>query len=424
MRKRPQDRFIFSRRCVGAVAALSAHLSLVACALALQAPRGKPVRSATETPHADQASASGPWLTVTLKPGKPDEGGNIDFVDVTIRAEQVKADPGHPLLSLPTVVANVQTVAPDINHLSASDDAGPIPLTVNDDNSTGETPRRSWLAGRVVNGSITVQYRAPISNLPNPRGAAPPLELRTEDGAFSGAASAFLVLPETERRYAFSLHWDLSALPTGALGMSSMGVGDLRVDTPQSIDHVKQAYFFGGTMHRFPAEPTSKGFSSAWQGTPPFDGEQLMRWTERLYNYYLDFFRPDHVEPFAVLLRRNPINAGGGVEMGNSFIGAFDTHTRVDPFKLSRVPPNRPHPYPSESPAIDPGARQRERNAGFGLRRSAYRVQYALPLHHMREAAGGLRRRGPPSRNSEVKRGHPQERRGRRHGGRHGDRLT
>ncbi|MGA3238825.1 MAG: hypothetical protein ABSG03_21310 [Bryobacteraceae bacterium] len=60
-----------------------------------------------------------------------------------------------------------------------------------------------------------------------------------------------------------------------------------------------------------------------------------MRWTEQLYNYYLDFFRPDHVEPFAVLLRRNPINAGGGVEMGNSFIGTFDTHTRVDPFKLT-----------------------------------------------------------------------------------------
>jgi hypothetical protein len=126
-------------------------------------------------------------------------------------------------------------------HLTAGLNEGTdgIPLTVNDDNSTGETPRRSWLAGRVVNGSITVQYRAPISNLPNPRGAAPPLELRTEDGAFSGAASTFLVLPKTERRYAFSLYWDLSALPPGALGMSSIDVGDLRVDTPQSIDHVK-----------------------------------------------------------------------------------------------------------------------------------------------------------------------------------------
>ena len=277
-----------------------------------------------------------PRLTITLKPGTPDERGNINFVDVIERIEKVKADAGNPLLSLPTAVANVQTVALSIEHLSASDDAGSIPLTVRDDQKASETQRRTWLAGRAVDGSIDMQYRVPITNLPNPLGAAPPLELRTEEGAFSGAASTFIVLPETVNLYAFNLHWDLSALPSGAGGMSSLGVGDLQIDAPQSLGHLKEVlYFFGGMLHRFPAQPTSRGFFSAWQGTPPFDGEALMRWTEQLHNYYLGFFRPEQLKPFGVLLRRNPINAGGGVEVGNSFIGTFDAHTKVEPLKIT-----------------------------------------------------------------------------------------
>lgn len=277
-----------------------------------------------------------PRLTITLKPGTPDERGNINFVDVIERIEKVKADAGNPLLSLPTAVANVQTVALSIEYLSASDDAGSIPLTVRDDQKAGETQRRTWLAGRAVDGSIDMQYRVPITNLPNPLGAAPPLELRTEEGAFSGAASTFIVLPETVNLYAFNLHWDLSALPSGAGGMSSLGVGDLQIDAPQSLGHLKEVlYFFGGMLHRFPARPTSRGFFSAWQGTPPFDGEALMRWTEQLHNYYLSFFRPEQLKPFGVLLRRNPINAGGGVEVGNSFIGTFDAHTKVEPLKIT-----------------------------------------------------------------------------------------
>ncbi|MGA7651248.1 MAG: hypothetical protein WBW68_02220, partial [Terracidiphilus sp.] len=331
-----QDRFVLSRRAVCVATAFSVHLFCAAFMLSAQPTGEKTVRTAIRISQADQGTASVSHLNITLKPGKPDQSGNISFVDVTVRVEKMKADAGQPLLSLPTVVSNVQTVALSIDNLSASDDAGSIPLTVRDDNNIGEKQGRRWLAGRVVNGSITVQYRVPISNLPNPRGAAPPLELRSEDGAFSGAASTFVVLPETESRYAFSLHWDLSALPPGAVGMSSLGVGDLQVDAPQSLDHLQQVlYFFGGTIHRFPAQPASNGFLSAWQGTPPFDGEALMRWTDQLDSSYLDFFRPNHVEPFAVLLRCNPINAGGGVEVGNSFIGTFDDHTEVEPLKLT-----------------------------------------------------------------------------------------
>jgi hypothetical protein len=41
----------------------------------------------------------------------------------------------------------------------------------------------------------------------------------------------------------------------------------------------------------------------------------------------------------------------------------------------------------------------------LGLRRAAYRAQYARALHHMREAAGSFRPHGPRRRNPHVKRG-------------------
>ena len=194
----------------------------------------------------------------------------------------MKADAGQRSKP-PNRGGNVRTVALSIDNLSASDDAEAIPLTVRDNHEhRAKSEGSGWLAGRVVNGSITVPYRVPISDRANPRGAAPPLELRSEDGAFCGAASTFVVLPETESRYAFSLHWDLSALPPDSSACPAWESTTCRWMRRSRLDHLQQVlYFFGGTIHRFPAQPASNGFLSAWQGTPPPDGEALMRWTDQ-----------------------------------------------------------------------------------------------------------------------------------------------
>ncbi len=61
-----------------------------------------------------------------------------------------------------------------------------------------------------------------------------------------------------------------------------------------------------------------------------------MRWTDTLYGTYETFFRTTDTPPYAVFLRRNLINAGGGVEVGRSFVGTFDTKTGpMQEFKLT-----------------------------------------------------------------------------------------
>ena len=279
-----------------------------------------------------QAIKKASQLIVTLKPVFTSTAGTTDAVEVTVRVEQMNVGAGKPLLSLPTVISNVQTVAHGIESLTATDADGPLVLTAHDQPATGS---RVWSASRAVHGAVEWRYRAPITNAPNPRGAAPPLELRSEDGAFSGQAGTFLLLPASDAGYLLNLHWDFAGLPSSAVGMSSLGVGDLHPNRAMQPEDIREIYFFGGTLHRFPEQPTAKGFFSAWQGNPPFDAKALMVWTEQLYEYYFDFFHPEKVELYAVLMRRNLINPGGGVELGNAFIGTFDKQADVAEFKIT-----------------------------------------------------------------------------------------
>jgi len=50
--------------------------------------------------------------------------------------------------------------------------------------------------------------------------------------------------------YRTDIHWDLSAMPAGAVGMSTYGVGDIHLDSTASAELLAQGYFFGGKIHR------------------------------------------------------------------------------------------------------------------------------------------------------------------------------
>lgn len=282
------------------------------------------------------ANAAAPTLSLELKPQHPSISGEILAVIVHERAEDLHTEAGKALLTLPLVISNVQTIADAITDLMASDNLGEIPLTSRIEAATPAHPeQRVWITDRAVRGAVNWSYKAPTTDAPNPRGAAPPLELRTEDSAFSGQAATFLLLPDDAQSFRVALHWDLSLLPTGAVAMSSLGMGDQNSSRPLNNEEMRTLYFFAGLLHPYPDKPTAQGFFSAVQGQPPFNGVELMRWTESLYRYYYEFFRPQQVEPYAVLLRSNPINAGGGVELGNAFVGTFDAKTDPEALKMT-----------------------------------------------------------------------------------------
>jgi predicted metalloprotease with PDZ domain len=295
----------------------------------------------TLTPR-DADAAPSSQLTITLAPAAVAPDGNIPYVDVQVVATDMHAAAGKPLLRLPLVSSNVTTVADELQDLRVTDSSGALSLTTHDDQPSGLMVFRHWYAGRAVAGTLTIRYRAPITNALNPRGAAPPLELRSEDGGFSADASTFLVLPDSTADYRIVLRWSFAALGPKAVGLSTLGAGDVSDVTiggsaPRGLNGLYDSglYLMGGRVHVYPSPLPADGFMSAWQGAPPFDAAGLMRWTQSLYGSYLRFFRAPPGQPYEVFLRRNLINAGGGVEVGRSFVGTFDKQTNEQDFKLT-----------------------------------------------------------------------------------------
>lgn len=280
-------------------------------------------------------SAEPPAFSLTVAPSAPDAEGHIPSLAVTIVEGPVDVGAGAPLLRMPLVETNVVTDGTTLEDLAVTDDAGAVPLTVRDDPDKGQTFYRHWTASRAVRGRLTIRYRAPITNALPVRGAAPPLDLRTDDGGFGGAASDFLILPDTDAPRRFSLKWDFTALPKGSIGVSSFGPGNVTPDEPLTSERLEGLYVMGGAIGVYPDPAPARGFVSAWEGHPPFDARGLMAWTKSLHDAYDGFFHVEGTKPYAVFLRRNLVNSGGGVELGNAFIGSWGEKADVSGFKVT-----------------------------------------------------------------------------------------
>ena len=277
------------------------------------------------------AAAPAPLLSVTLEPGVINTEAGTGHIDVELAAEAADTPAGAPLLTMPIVVANTDTVAGTLQDLLVSDARGPVPLTVRDD-SEAIAYSRHWIAGRDVKGTLVIRYRAPVDNTPPVRGSGPPYGLRTEGGGVSGAGMAFLLLPETQRPYRLAIRWKLAALGAGATGTSSYGDGDVVVATPGPAGRLSSSVFMAGPLRREP-RGSAPGFSSAWLGEPPFDPRPLMRWTHRLHGWMSGFFRDAETPPYRVFARFNPINAGGGAALTNSFLVTYGRNTDPEDLK-------------------------------------------------------------------------------------------
>lgn len=277
------------------------------------------------------AAQDAPQMEVRLSPGPMDADAGRGVVDVTLRIPQADAPAGAPVLTLPVVIANTDTIATTLQGLSATDAAGPLPLTVKDDPPAIAYARR-WVAGRPVKGELVVRYRAPVDNTPPKRGSGPPYQLRTEGGGVSGVGNTFILLPETQKAYRIALRWDLKRLGPGASAMSSFGEGDVELPAGPP-ERLHRALYMAGPMHRHPTPVREAGFSAAWLGETPFDPRPLMTWADQLHGWMSRFFGDPAQPPYRVILRYNPINAGGGAALTNSFLLTWG-ETAKDPERL------------------------------------------------------------------------------------------
>lgn len=269
-------------------------------------------------------------IEVVITPAAVRADGRIPELGVTLVLSGIAADAGEPLLCLPFVTVNVDTAATTLTSLEARDAQGELALAVEDDDPKLPDARRCWAAGRAAEGEVTVSYDVPVANATGTRGAAPPIELRSEEGAVSAGGPVFLPMPGDDSPRRFALRWNLSALPPGAAALSSHGSGDVELEAPLPPGRFTDAYFMAGDIGRYPRGDAGDGFFAGWAGTPPFDAPALMRRGEALYAEYLRFFRPPATPPFGVFMRENPVNPGGGMGLEHSFIVTWGPDTRAD----------------------------------------------------------------------------------------------
>ncbi len=281
--------------------------------------------------QAQRPSQTARQMTVLLAPGHMDEKAGRGFVDVTLTLPGSDAAAGTPLLTIPIVIANTDTIATTLTNLKVTDASGPVALSVKDD-PAAIAYSRHWTALRPIHGELVVRYRAPVDNTPPARGSGPPYSLRTEGAGVSGVGNTFILLPDNHQAYRIALRWDLKAMGSAAKAMSSFGEGD--VDLPSGpAAQLHSALFMAGPMHREPAQVKPVGFSAAWLGEPPFDPRPLMVWAGELHGWMSHFFKDAAEPPYRVILRYNPINAGGGAAMKNSFLLTWGESAK-DPEKL------------------------------------------------------------------------------------------
>jgi predicted metalloprotease with PDZ domain len=96
------------------------------------------------------------------------------------------------------------------------------------------------------------------------------------------------------------------------------------VDLPAGpAARLSNCLFMVGHLKREPQAAVTNGFSSVWVGEPPFDPRPAMQWTGALHAWMSRFFHDKSEPPYRVFLRFNPMNAGGGAALTNSFIVTY-----------------------------------------------------------------------------------------------------
>jgi hypothetical protein len=258
-----------------------------------------------------------------IKPIAMADTGVIKTLEVQLHLEPFEIAAGEPLLELAFVRFNAPSAAGGVEILSASDEQGPLQLSASDAGQEAEL-RRQWSANRNTSGKVSVLYRVAVDAPLAAKGAAPPIELRNDDGAVSGSGASFVLRP-LQGNYRLEVSWDLSTLPDGSTAVSSLGYGPQK---PLPVATLDSVYFMAGQLGHYPENPDESSFFSAWQGQPPFDAAVLMGTAARLREDFIAFFNSQR-SGYGIMMRPNLVNPGGGIGLHNSFVVTFDQATDV-----------------------------------------------------------------------------------------------
>jgi predicted metalloprotease with PDZ domain len=262
-----------------------------------------------------RASEADHRMRVLIKPGAMSEAVGKGEVAIEMTISEIDVPSGAPLLSLSTMVPGLSKPQ-TVESLAVKDGLGSVPLE-----SRNIAGSLRWSSTRAVKGELVIKYREPIENAPMTQGG-PPLAPRIDGDGFSSVGSMFLMSPQTKTSYRIAIDWDLSAMGVGAAAVSSYGDGNVELPAGQ-VARLNNCLFMAGHLKREPQAAVTNGFSSVWLGEPPFDPRPAMQWTGQLHAWMSRFFHDRSEPPYRVFLRLNPMNAGGGAALTNSFIVTY-----------------------------------------------------------------------------------------------------
>jgi carboxypeptidase C (cathepsin A) len=285
------------------------------------------------TLNAQETVETLPILDILLRVIK-DAKGSITHVEVSLEMSSTDWKSRKPFsLRAPVKYTTISGIADRIEDLRVTDDEGIVDLKQLEDLSEagGMILWRKWQPSRPVTGIVKVKYR---SRLPEagPRLPGPPYDLSRNGGGASDAGCGFMALPDESGQFKLRLYWDLKAFGPGSAGISSLGDGDVETEGP--IDRIFQSYFLAGPLGKYPEQGSINGFSSAWLGTPPFDVQELMGWSAKVYMVLRSFFRDTSPDSYRFFMRVGPANSGGG---GTALYNSFMLFVPVEP-ELARNP--------------------------------------------------------------------------------------
>ncbi len=170
---------------------------------------------------------------------------------------------------------------------------------------------------RPVSGKTVWSYRLYPRELPEVYQSSPYFDFRSEPFGANGSGAFMFIMPQDTDDVDCRIEWDLSALPSGARGVWSLGCGN--VNARVSLDTLRFSYFAVGMMG---AEEEGE-FGIYWFGTPLFDVRSVTGRLKDLFAYMRTFFH-DTNPTYRIFLRLDPFEkSGGGTALRRSFMTGY-----------------------------------------------------------------------------------------------------
>ena len=244
---------------------------------------------------------------VTLKPFPA--GREIERLEVRYEIGGLRFAAGDTVCGFEVETVSVPGCVPE--NVRLEDAAGEVSFAMVEEN-TYPYKWQQLKAERAGEGNVTLDYTVRPRVRDDKATCGPYFDLCNEDGGANGAGLHFLA-EIRDLKGSIRLHWDMSAMPAGSLGICTWGEGDVAFEGP--LEKLRQCYFAFGDVKKI----TEGDFGYYWLTEPTFDVAALATYTKDLFGRMQAFFHDDQ-HAYRIFMRKDPYPSSGGTALLRSYM--------------------------------------------------------------------------------------------------------